>query len=90
MTKAAFEEIYRRGCMSGAAYMIVKIDHEGNPKPEIRITAAENFALQKEYYDRVFDDDLYYIPAKHAGKTVRIIHVIMTSDLIKDLALFAD
>ena len=88
MKKAKFDEIVAEGINRGKNFMVVKIETEGNPGPEIIINPAENFRSKLSYYDKAYNDDMELIAAKNAGKSVRIVDALMTSNLA-DLNWFA-
>lgn len=81
MVKAKFKQIVEDGRSRGKCYMVVKIETEGNPGPEVIVNPAENFAAKLSYYDKAYNDDMELIAAKSAGKSVRISDAIMTSNL---------
>lgn len=81
MEKAKFNQIVEEGRNRGKGFMVVKIETEGNPGPEIIINPAENFAAKLSYYDKAYNDNMELIAAKNAGKTIRISDVLMTSNL---------
>lgn len=88
MNKAKFKQIVAEGRERGKLFMIVKIETEDNPGPEIIINGTENFAAKLSYYDKAYNDDMELIAAKNNGKSVRISDVIMTSNF-NDLNWFA-
>lgn len=88
MIKANFLNIVEDGINRGKNFMVVKIETEGNPGPEIIVNPAENFAAKLSYYNKAYNDDLELIAAKTSGKIVRIADVLMTSNL-GDLNWFA-
>lgn len=88
MKKAKFDEIVAEGISRGRNFMVVKIATEGNPGPEIIVNPAENFRAKLSYYDKAYNDDMELIAAKNAGKSVRIVDALMTSNL-NDLNWFA-
>jgi hypothetical protein len=88
MKKAKFDAIIEDGINRGKNFMVVKIETEGNPGPEIIVNPAENFAAKSAYYNKAYNDDMELIAAKNAGKSVRIVDAIMTSNL-NDLNWFA-
>lgn len=81
MKKAKFDVIVEEGISRGKNFMVVKIETEGNPGPEIIINPAENFAAKLSYYDKAYNEDLELIAAKKAGKSVRIVDALMTNNL---------
>ena len=81
MLKEKFKEIVWDGLNRGKSYMVVKIETEGNPGPEIIVNPAENFAPKLSYYDKAYNDDMELIAAKNNGKSVQITDVLMTSNL---------
>ena len=81
MRKAEFKQILEEGRNRSKAYMVVKIETEGNPGPEVIVNPAENFAAKMAYYDQAYNDDMELISAKNVGKSVRISDAIMTSNL---------
>ena len=82
MKKADFLKIIEEGVSRGKQFLIVKIETEGNPAPEIIINPSENINAKKTYYDKAYNDDLELITAKASGKIIRITDVLMTSNLI--------
>jgi hypothetical protein len=88
MNKAKFKQIVAEGRDCGKLFMVVKIETEGNPGPEIIVNPSENFAAKLSYYDKAYNDDMELIAAKNAGKTIRIVDALMTSNL-NDLNWFA-
>lgn len=88
MNKGKFKQIVEEGRNRGKLFMVVKIETEGNPGPEIIINGSENFAAKMAYYDKAYNDDMELIAAKNNGKSVRISDVIMTSNF-NDLNWFA-
>ena len=87
MTKQKFREIVNEGIDRNRNFMVVKIETEGNPAPEIIINPAENFDQKIIYYDKAYNEDMELIKAKEAGKTIRITDALMTSNL-NDLSWF--
>lgn len=88
MRKAEFKTIVEDGRNREKLFMVVKIETEGNPGPEIIVNPYENFVAKTIYYDKAYNDDMELIAAKNAGKSVRISDVLMTSNLA-DLNWFA-
>lgn len=88
MNKGKFKQIVEEGRNRGKLFMVVKIETEGNPGPEIIVNGSENFAAKTAYYDKAYNDDMELIAAKNNGKSVRISDVIMTSNF-NDLNWFA-
>lgn len=88
MTKQKFKEIVNEGIDRNRNFMVVKIETEGNPAPEIIINPAENFDQKIKYYDKAYNDNMELIKAKEAGKLIKITDVLMTSNL-NDLSWFA-
>lgn len=81
MTKAQFKQIVNEGRDHCKAFIVVKIETEGNPGPEVIVNPSENFAAKAAYYDKAYNDDMELIAAKNAGKTIRISDILMTSNL---------
>ena len=81
MNKEKFKQIVEEGRGRSKAYMVVKIETEGNPGPEVIVNPSENFAAKLSYYDKAYNDDMELIAAKNNGKSVRISDVLMTSNL---------
>lgn len=81
MTKVKFKKIVDEGISRGRCYMVVKIETEGNPAPEVIVNPVENFIPKLSYYDKAYNDDMELIAAKTSGKSVRISDVLMTSNL---------
>ena len=81
MTKEKFKETVLEGVRRRKGFMIVKIETEGNPAPEIIINSAENFAQKTDYYLKAYNDNMELIKAKESGKSIRIVDVLMTSNL---------
>ena len=88
MTKSDFKQIVEHGRDRGKLFMVVRIETEGNPGPEIIINPAENFDRKMAYYDKVYNDDMELIAAKKIGKQIRITDVLM-ADNLNDLNWFA-
>lgn len=88
MRKAEFNKIVEEGLARSKKFMIVKIETEGNPGPEIIVNPSENFGAKLNYYDKAYNDDMELISAKNAGKLIRIADVLMTSNF-NDLNWFA-
>lgn len=88
MKKAEFNMIVENGLARCKNFMVVKIETEGNPGAEIIVNPAENFRAKLSYYDEAYNDDMELIAAKNAGKSVRIVDALMTSNLY-DLNWFA-
>lgn len=88
MTKQKFNQIVNEGISRRRNFMVVKIETEGNPGPEIIINPAENFDQKIRYYDKAYNDNMELIKAKEAGKLIKITDVLMTSNL-NDLSWFA-
>ena len=88
MSKKDFLRIIDEGVERRRYFMVVKIETEGNPAPEIIINPAENFSQKIRYYDKSYNDHMELIKAKEAGKVIRVMDVLMTSNL-NDLAWFA-
>lgn len=87
MDKRKFIQIIDEGIDRNKEFMVVKIETEGNPAPEIIINSSSNFKAKIAYYAKAYDDHMELIRAKEAGKVVKIIDVLMTSNL-NDLAWF--
>lgn len=81
MKKAKFDAMVEDGISRGKNFMVVKIETEGNPGPEIIVNPAENFRAKLSYYDKAYNDDMELIAAKNAGKSIRIVDVLMTGNL---------
>lgn len=81
MNKAKFKQIVEEGLDRNKLFMVVKIETEGNPGPEVIVNPAENFAAKLAYYDKAYNDAMELITAKNAGKSVRISDALMTSNL---------
>lgn len=88
MTKERFNQVVKDGIKRDRRFMVVKIETEGNPGPEIIINSSENFAAKSAYYGKAYNDDMELIQAKASGKLIRITDVLMTSNL-SDLNWFA-
>ena len=87
MNKEKFKRIVDEGIERERNFMIVKIVTEGSPAPEIIINPSENFTDKVRYYLNNYTDDMELINAKKAGRSVRIVDVLMTRNL-NDLAWF--
>lgn len=87
MTKTKFKKIVEDGVFRGKQFLIVKIETEGNPGPEIIVNPSDNINAKMAYYDKAYNDDLELISAKASGKLIRITDAIMTSNL-NDLSWF--
>lgn len=88
MNKQKFNQIVNEGISRNRNFMVVKIETEGNPGPEIIINPAENFDQKIKYYDKAYNDNMELIKAKEAGKLIKITDALMTSNL-NDLSWFA-
>lgn len=88
MNKTKFKEIVRDGILRRKKFMVVKIETEGNPGPEIIINPSENFDMKTKYYLEAYNEDMELIKAKEVGKTIKIIDALMTNNL-NDLSWFA-
>lgn len=88
MRKQEFTQIVKEGIARNKNFMVVKIETEGNPAPEIIINSKENFPQKTNYYDKAYNEDMELIKAKEAGKLIRVTDVLMTSNL-NDLSWFA-
>lgn len=88
MRKAEFNKIVEEGRARSKKFMVVKIETEGNPGSEIIVNPSENFGAKLSYYDKAYNDDMELIAAKSAGKIIRIVDVLMTSNF-NDLNWFA-
>lgn len=88
MNKQKFIQIIDEGIDRNREFMVVKIETEGNPAPEIIINSSPNFKAKIKYYDRNYNDHMELIRAKEVGKIVKIVDVLMTSNL-NDLSWFA-
>ena len=82
MKKTDLIEKINEGISRGKNFMVVKIETEGSPAPEIIINSAENFGQKLAYYRNAYNDDLELITAKQNGKTIKITDVLMTSNLL--------
>lgn len=81
MKKSNFQKIVEEGVFRGKQFLVVKIETEGNPGPEIIVNPSENINAKMAYYDKAYNDDMELISAKTSGKLIRIIDAIMTSNL---------
>lgn len=81
MTKNDFNLIVNDGMTRGKMFLAVKIETEGNPQPEVILNPSENFKEKLKYYRKAYNDDMELISAKATGKSVRIVDVLMTSNL---------
>ena len=88
MKSTEFREKVNEGITRGKNFMVVKIETEGNPAPEIIINPSENFKQKTAYYLGAYNENMELITAKQNGKTIRITDVLMTSNL-NDLMWFA-
>lgn len=88
MRKQEFTQIVNEGIGRNKNFMVVKIETEGNPAPEIIINPAENFDQKMKYYLGAYNEDMELIKAREAGKLIKITDVLMTSNL-NDLSWFA-
>ena len=88
MNKQKFNQIVNEGIDRNRNFMVVKIETEGNPAPEIIINPVENFDQKIKYYDKAYNENMELIKAKEAGKLIRVTDVLMTSNL-NDLSWFA-
>lgn len=87
MTKQKFKEIVNEGIDRNRNFMVVRIETEGNPGPEIIVNPVENFDQKIKYYDKAYNEDMELIKAKKVGKLIKITDVLMTSNL-NDLSWF--
>lgn len=81
MTKREFMDMYNSGVSRGRQFMVVQIETEGNPGPEVIVNRAENFAMKIKYYDKAYNDNMELIKAKESGKSIRITELLMTNNL---------
>lgn len=81
MQKVKFKQIVEEGLDRNKLFMVVKIETEGSPGPEVIVNPAENFAAKLNYYDKAYNDDMELIAAKNNGKSIRIVDVLMSSNL---------
>ena len=88
MRKQEFNQIVNDGIDRNKNFIVVKIDREGDPAPEIIINPAENFDHKIKYYNKAYNDKMELIKAKEAGKLIRVTDILMTSNL-NDLSWFA-
>lgn len=88
MTKTEFKQIVNEGIDRSRNFMVVKIETEGNPGPEIIINSSENFDQKLKYYDKSYNENMELIKAKESGKIIKIVGALMTNNL-KDLSWFA-
>lgn len=79
MNKSDFREKVMQGI--NKAFMCVKIQTEGSSGYETIVNPVENFTNKLAYYETAYNEDLELISAKSAGKTIRIVDVLMTSNL---------
>lgn len=77
MRKTEFKTIVDAGRVLNKKYLVVKIDTEGMPEPEIIINPADNFDEKIAYYNKAYNDDMELISAKEAGKSIRIVRATM-------------
>ena len=87
MNKEEFNRIVNEGIDRNKNFIVVKIDREGDPAPEIIINSKENFPKKIGYYNKAYDDNMELIKAKDTGKLIRVTDVLMTSNL-NDLSWF--
>lgn len=80
MDKLEFNRIVKTGRETGEQFMIVKIETEGNPSPELIVNDRKNFDAKLSYYNSAYNDDMELIAAKNNGKSIRITGVLMTSN----------
>jgi hypothetical protein len=80
MTKTILKKIIEEGTLRGKEFLVVKIETEGNPAPEIIINPSDNFKAKAAYYDKAYNEDLELLSAKASGKSIRITDAIMTSN----------
>ena len=88
MNKQEFKRIIDEGISRRKNFLVVKIETEGSPKPEIIINPAENFYQKVHYYNTAYNDNMELIKAKESGKLIKITDALMTSNLV-DLSWFA-
>lgn len=87
MRKTELKTIVNEGLATGKRYLIVKIETEGSPAPELIINPLENIRAKMDYYSKVYNDDLELIRAKETGKSIRIVDAMMTNNF-NDLVWF--
>lgn len=88
MNKSKFLEIVKDGIDRRKNFLVVKIETQGNPGPEIIVNPAVNFDQKMNYYLGAYNEDMELIKAKESGKLIKITDVLMTSNL-NDLSWFA-
>jgi hypothetical protein len=71
MKKIDLQKVFITAKAEDARFIGVKIQTEGNSRPEIIINPAENFDAKYDYYMEAYDDDLILISAK-GKKDIRI------------------
>lgn len=81
MNKREFKKIVKDGKARNKEYMVVKINTEGNPGPEIIINGSENHKAKISYYEKAYNDDMELIKAKESGRLVKIEDVLFTNNL---------
>lgn len=81
MEKVKFNQIVEDGIKRGRSFLVVKIETEGNPGAEVIVNPAENYAAKVAYYNKAYNDNMELIAAKNAGKSIRIVDVLMMSNL---------
>jgi hypothetical protein len=81
MTKTEFKQIVAEGRFRNREYLVVKIETEGNPTPEIIINSRGSLEQKVRYYDNVYNEDMELVTAKANGKIIRIVDALMTSNL---------
>lgn len=87
MNKQVFTQIVSEGISRKKNFMVVKIETEGSPGPEIIVNPAENFDQKMKYYDKAYNENMELIKAKESGKSIKITDVLLTSNL-NDLSWF--
>lgn len=81
MNKEKFTQIVDDGIYRNKNFMVVKIKAEDSPVAEIIINPLENFKQKIEYYLGAYNEDMELIKAKESGKLIKIVDVLMTSNL---------
>lgn len=90
MKKTEFKKIVADGIARDKQFLVVKIETEGNPAPEIIVNPYDNINAKIAYYDKAYSDNMELIGRKGTpgdGKRIHITDALMTSNL-NDLSWF--
>ena len=79
MTKDEFKKAVNLGVKRNKYFMVVKVETEGQAKPEFIISPKENIKDDVAYYMKTYNDNLEHT---RSHKLVKITDVLLTSNLI--------